>query len=128
MHKGQPCAALLVKDLLLDCEVETASTSFYVWSQLGDLEHHLVSIEYNIIEFNKQVSDLLCKLRQGGEETQDNILFIYMHVMQSYLICPDPDFLLAIKHQKIKGEADPKQLTLPIYSTESLSDVASRRD
>ena len=34
--------------------------------------------------------------------------------MKAYLICPDQDFLLAIKLQKIKAEADPKLLTLPI--------------
>ena len=34
--------------------------------------------------------------------------------MRAYLICPDPRFLLAIILQKIKGEGDPKLLSLPI--------------
>jgi hypothetical protein len=112
-HGTEPCAALLVKVLLLDCEVETASTNFYVRAQLGDLEQFMVSIDYDVIAFNKHVSELLRKLRQGGEESHDDVLFIYMHVMRAYLICPDSDFLLAIKLQKIKAEADPKLLTLP---------------
>jgi hypothetical protein len=114
VQNGEPCAALLVKVLLLDCEVETASTNFFVRAQLGDLEQHMVSIDYDVIVFNKHVSELLRKLRQGGEESHDDVLFIYMHVMRAYLICPDPDFLLAIKLQKLKAEGDPKLLTLPI--------------
>ena len=110
---GEPSAALLVKVLLLDCEVETASTNFYVRAQLGDLDQYMVAIDYNVVEFNTYVAELLRKLRQGGEETHDDVLFIYMHVMKSYLMCPDQDFLLAIKLQKIKAEADPKLLTLP---------------
>ena len=113
-HNGEPSAALLIKVLLLDCEVETASTNFFVRAQLGELERFMVTIDYNVVEFNKHVSELLRKLRQGGEETHDDVLFIYMHVMKAYLICPDPDFLLAIKLQKIKAEANPKLLTLPI--------------
>ncbi|KAI2494580.1 hypothetical protein MHU86_19950 [Fragilaria crotonensis] len=113
-HNGEPSAALLIKVLLLDCEVETASTNFFVRAQLGELEQFMVTIDYNVVEFNKHVSELLRKLRQGGEETHDDVLFIYMHVMKAYLICPDQDFLLAIKLQKIKAEADPKLLTLPI--------------
>ena len=73
----------------------------------------MVNIDYNVVEFNKHVSELLRKLRQCGEENQDDVLFIYMHVMKAYLICPDQDFLLAIKLQKIKAEAEPKLLTLP---------------
>ena len=94
--------------------METASTKFYVRAQLGDLEQYMVSIDYNVVNFNKYVAELLRKLRQGGEEAHDDVLFIYMHVMKAYLICPDQDFLLAIKLQKIKAEADPKMLTLPI--------------
>ena len=112
-HGTEPCAAPLIKVLLLDCEVETASTNFYVQAQLGDLEQFMVSIEYDVIAFNKHVSELVRKLRQGGEESHDDVLFIYMHVMRAYLICPDADFLLAIKLQKIKAESDPKLLTLP---------------
>ena len=111
-HNGEPSAALLIKVLLLDCEVETASKNFFVRSQLGELEQFMVNIDCNVVEFNKHVSELLRKLRQGGEETQDDVLFIYMHVMKAYLICPDQDFL-AIKLQKIKAEAEPNLLTLP---------------
>jgi hypothetical protein len=111
---GHACAALLIKVLLLDCEVETASTNFFVRAQLGNLEQFMISVDYNIMDFNKHVSELLRKLRQGGEETQDDVLFIYMHVMRAYLICPDTDFLLIIKLQKIKAESDTTLLTLPI--------------
>jgi hypothetical protein len=61
-HNGEPSAALLIKVLLLDCEVETASTNFFVRAQLGELEQFMVNIDYNVIEFNKHVSELLRKL------------------------------------------------------------------
>jgi hypothetical protein len=71
-------------------------------------------MNYNIVECNKHITALLCKLRQGGNETQEDNMFIYMHVMQAYLPCPNADFLLSIKLQKIKAESDVKLLTLPI--------------
>lgn len=76
----------------------------------------MVAIEYHVLEFNKHVSKLLRKLRQGGEESnEDDVLFIYMmHVMRAYLICLDPNFLLAIKLQKLTAENGPKLLTQPI--------------
>lgn len=67
-HNGEPSAALLVKVLLLDCEMETASTNFFVRAQLGELEQYMVNIDYNVVEFNKYVSELLRKLRQGGRK------------------------------------------------------------
>jgi hypothetical protein len=52
-HNGEPSAALLIKVLLLDCELEKASTNFYVRAQLGKLEHFMVGSDYNVVEFNK---------------------------------------------------------------------------
>jgi hypothetical protein len=65
---GTACEALLMKVLLLDCEVETASTNFFVCVQLGILERHMVSVGYNNIAFNKRIANLVHKHRQGEDE------------------------------------------------------------
>jgi hypothetical protein len=50
---GTRCGPLLTKVILLDCKVETASINLFVHAQLGALDQHMVSLNNNIIEFNK---------------------------------------------------------------------------
>jgi hypothetical protein len=95
-----PCAPLLIKVLLLDCEVENASTNFFVRQKMTQLDEKIRDLDFNILSFNKHVQELQRKLKQGGEESSD----LFMHVLQAYLHCKDRDFVQDIKDQKRKNE------------------------
>ena len=103
-----PCAPLLIKVLLLDCEVENASTNFFIREQMTKLDGKIATLDFDILTFNKHVQDLQRKLKQGGEESSD----LFMHVMRAYLKCKDKDFLQDIKDHKRKFERGDMALDL----------------
>jgi len=87
------CAPLLIKALILMCEVENYATSFHVRDQMTRLKSKMIEVDYDIEMFNEHVIKLKIKLHQGGEESND----LFMHVMKAYLTCKDRDFLAEIK-------------------------------
>ena len=95
-----PSAPILIKVLILDCEVENASTNFFIRERMTQLEDKIKALGYDVLTFNKHVQDLQRKLRQGGEESSD----LFMHVMRAYLQCKDRDFVQDIKEHKRKFE------------------------
>jgi hypothetical protein len=48
IREGHTSAALQIKVLLLDCELETASTTFFVRAQLENLKQFMLSVRHNI--------------------------------------------------------------------------------
>ena len=103
-----PCGPLIIKVLLLECEVETAATNFYVRHQMTLLPRKIVELNYDVAAFNKHVNDLRRQLYHGGETSSDLLL----HVLLSYLACKDPDFVAGIKDQKRQFEAGKETLDL----------------
>jgi hypothetical protein len=103
-----PCGPLIIKVLLLECEVETAATNFYVRHQMRLLPKKIVELNYDVAAFNKHVNDLRRQLYHGGETSSALLL----HVLLSYLACKDPDFVAGIKDQKRQFEAGKETLDL----------------
>ena len=103
-----PSAPTLVKVLTLDCEVENASTNFFIRERMMQLEDKIKALDYVVLTFNKHDQDLQRKLKQGGEESSD----LVMHVMRAYLQCKDRDFVQDIKEHKRKFERG--ELTLDL--------------
>jgi hypothetical protein len=103
-----PCGPLIIKVLLLKCEVETAATNLYVRHQMTLLPKKIVELNYDVAAFNKHVNDLRRQLYHGGETSSDLLL----HVLLSYLACKDPDFVAGIKDQKRQFEAGKETLDL----------------
>jgi hypothetical protein len=78
-----PCAPLLMKVILLDCEVKNASTNFILSERRTQLDESIKTLEYNVLTFNKHVQDLQRKLKQDSEEFSG----LLMHVMRAYFQC-----------------------------------------
>lgn len=105
---GEVCAAMLIKKLILMCEVENYATSFHVRDQMTKLKQKMIEVDYDIDDFNEHVIKLRRQLQLGGEESND----LFMHVMKAYLICKDKDFVAEIKdlqRKYIRGDL-PREL------------------
>jgi hypothetical protein len=114
---------LLIKVLLLDCEVEDASTKFFIRERMTQLTDKIKELNSNILAFNKsrnsnlsldkgggqedqgaqqqhpcfqQVQELHLKPRQVEEESSD----LFMYVLHVYLSRKDCNFVQDVTKQK----------------------------
>lgn len=86
--QGEASFPLLIKSIIQLCEVDTFASSFLVREQMSALPSKIVELQYDIKAFNMHVNDLIKKLKQSGEKSDD----LFLNVLNSYKICPDQDF------------------------------------
>jgi hypothetical protein len=85
---GEPSGPLILKIIIRESHIDTKATVRHLQDKLTDLKTHLVTLKYNITEFNRYVCDLMDQLASRGERTTD----LFTNLFEAYRSTTDKRF------------------------------------
>jgi hypothetical protein len=74
---GEPSGPLFLKIIIRESHIDTNATVRHLRAKLTDLTTHLVTLKYDITEFNRYVRDLMDQVSSRGERTTDLIAYLF---------------------------------------------------
>jgi hypothetical protein len=90
---GLPSGPLFLKVIIRETDIDTRATTRHIRAKLAALKDYLPTINYNIIDFNVYVQQLIIGLKRRGEFTQD----LLPNLFEAYKVATDQDFVNYIK-------------------------------
>jgi hypothetical protein len=90
---GEPSALLLFKVIIRESHVDSGATAHQIRRQMASVSQLMSKYQWNIINFNEAVRELVSRLEARGEKSQD----LLMHLFTAYLTCKDNTFIDYIK-------------------------------
>jgi len=105
-----PCGPLLLKVIVRESHIDTRATVRHIRAKISALKEYLPTINYNIIDFNVYVHQLIQSLNARGEDTKD----LLPNLFEAYKVATDKDFVTYIKNKENDydegRDVDPYQL------------------
>jgi hypothetical protein len=79
-----------------ESHIDTRATVRHIRAKLSSLKEYLPTINYNIIEFNVYVRQLVQSLNARGEKIED----LLPNLFEAYKVAKDKDFINYIKFKE----------------------------
>jgi hypothetical protein len=90
---GEPSALLLFKVIIRESHVDSGATAHQIRRQMAAVGQLMSKHQWNILNFNEAVRELVNRLEARGEESPD----LLVHLFAAYLTCKDDTFITYIK-------------------------------
>ena len=120
MEDGTPCGPLFLKTIIREVSLDSNATVRNIRHQLSQLDTYLVSVEYDMNQFNLHVRELLHQLSARGHTSKD----LLANLFKGYSAVTDENFIRYIQKKEddydegdIMYEEELMQLAIRIYDS-----------